>query len=124
MNVVDSSAWVEYFAGGENAFEFAAAIEDTDQLIVPSLAIYEVFKRVSQLQGEGAAMQAIAAMLGGKVADLTASVALEAARISLRERLSPADSIILATARLESATLWTQDAHFDGLDSVEYRTKA
>ena len=124
MNVVDSSAWVEYFAGGTNASEFAAVIEDVECLVVPSLTVYEVFKHVMELRDEGAAMQAAGVMLGGRVVDLTTSVALEAARLSLREGLSLADSVILATARLEDAVLWTQDAHFEGLESVEYRAKS
>lgn len=124
MNVVDSSAWIEYFVGGSNADEFAAAIEADEDLVVPSLAIYEVFKRTVQLRGESAALEAVAVMLLGRVVDLSASVALEAARVSLQQSLPLADSVILATARLEDATLWTQDSHFEGLEGVEYREKA
>jgi len=123
VNVVDSSAWVEYFAGGASAADFAPAIEATEDLVVPSLALFEVFKRVAQIAGEGAALEAAGVMLAGRVVDLTASVALEAARVSLEEGLAMADSIILATARLENAVLWTQDAHFEGLAGVEYRAK-
>lgn len=123
MNVVDSSAWVEYFVGGANAGEFAEPIEDTPCLVVPTLAVYEVFKRLTQLAGESAALEAAAVMLAGDVADLTPAVALEAARVSLAEGLALADSIMLATARLEDATFWTQDAHFEGLEGVEFRAK-
>jgi predicted nucleic acid-binding protein len=45
MNVVDSSAWLEYFAYGSNASFVAAPIEAIDELVVPSLTIYKVFKR-------------------------------------------------------------------------------
>ena len=124
MNVVDSSAWIEYFADGDNASEFAGSIEHTDQLVVPSITVYEVFKRVVQLKGESAALEAVGVMLTGRVVDLTSGVALEAARISLEMKLAMADSIVLATARLEGAVLWTQDAHFRGLDGVEFRAKA
>ncbi|HYJ78463.1 MAG TPA: hypothetical protein VEW03_02580 [Longimicrobiaceae bacterium] len=47
MNVVDSSAWLEYLANGSNAPLFAAAIEEIDRLIVPTISVFEVFKRVS-----------------------------------------------------------------------------
>lgn len=124
MNVVDSSAWTEYFADGPNASLFAEPIEATGALVVPSLTLYEVFKRVVLLKGETAALEAISVMLGGRVVDLTAGVALEAARISLEERLAMADSIILATARLEDAVLWTQDVHFRGVKGVEYRERS
>lgn len=121
MNVVDSSAWVEYFAGGPNAEEFAEVIRDTDNLLVPSLAIYEVFKRLVQLRGEGDAITGVAGMLQGRVVELSASGALEAARVSLKDGLPLADAVIYSVARSEGATLWTQDAHFEGMDGVEFR---
>ncbi len=123
MNVVDSSAWVEYFVGGSNADEFAVAIETTEDLVVPTMCVLEVFKRVTQLKSESAAMEAVGLMLQGRVVDLNSGIALEAARISLDEGFAMADSIILATARLEGAVLWTQDAHFEGLEGVEFRAK-
>jgi predicted nucleic acid-binding protein len=121
VNVVDSSAWLEYFADGPNAGFFAPAIENTSDLLVPSLVLYEVFKRVNQQRGEGAALQAIAVMQQGTVIDLDASLALAAARTSIDLRLPMADSVILATARGHAAVLWTQDADFRGLPDVEYR---
>ncbi len=124
MNVVDSSAWLEYFADGENASEFAGVIESPEAAVVPSLTVYEVFKRIRQIKDEATALDAAAVMVQGRVVDLTASLALEAARLSLETGLAMADSIILATARSENATLWTQDAHFLGLPHVEYRPRA
>lgn len=120
MNVVDSSGWLEYFADGPNATFFAAAAEDVSQLIVPSISIYEVFKRVLQQRGEADALRAIAVMIQGAVVDLDAGLALDAARMSVERGLPMADSIMLATAQAYDATLWTQDAHFEGLDGVQY----
>jgi predicted nucleic acid-binding protein len=121
VNVVDSSCWIEYLGDGPNASEFAPAIEAPDELIVPALTLYEVFKRVCQLKGESVALEAVGLMLQGRVVELSASLAIAAARASIDEGLSMADATILATARSEGATLWTQDAHFGGLDGVEYR---
>ena len=123
MNVVDSSAWLEYFANGTNASFFAGAIEAIDELIVPSLTIYEVFKRVLQQRDDGDALRAVAVMQQGSVVDLDARVAMFAARVSLETRLPMADSIVLATARLHQATLWTQDADFASVPGVRYRAK-
>jgi toxin FitB len=123
MNVVDSSAWLEYFAGGPNAQFFAKAIESTAELIVPTLGLYEVFKRVAQQRDEGQALQAVAMMQQGTVVDLDAGLALAAARVSIERRLPLADSIMLATAQAWDATLWTQDADFDGVDGVKYVAK-
>ena len=121
MNVVDSSAWLEYFAGGANAGFFARAIEETDKLVVPTLSLYEVFKRVIQQKSEGDALQAAAVMSQGAVVELDARLALDAARVSVDYRLPMADSVMLATAMAFDATLWTQDEHFRGLPGVRYR---
>jgi predicted nucleic acid-binding protein len=123
VNVVDSSAWLEYFGDGPCSPEFAQVIEDPVDLVVPSLTVFEVFKRTFQLKGEAAALETVAVMLQSRVMDLSATLALDAARISLKEGLPMADSVILATARSESAVLWTQDAHFADLPNVEYREK-
>jgi predicted nucleic acid-binding protein len=121
MNVVDSSAWLEYFANGPNAAFYAPAIEKTSDLLVPSLTLYEVFKRVLQQRDEGHALQAVAVMEQGTVIDLDAPLALIAARTSVEHRLPLADSVVLATARAHEAVLWTQDADFKGMAGVEYR---
>ncbi len=123
MNVVDSSGWLEYFADGPNAQFFATAVEDPAQLIVPTISIYEVFKRVLQQVDEHAALQAVAVIQQGQVVDLTHPLALRAAAISVALRLPMADSIILATARSYGATLWTQDADFENVEGVRYVQK-
>jgi predicted nucleic acid-binding protein len=120
MNVVDSSGWLEYFADGPNARFFSRAIEAAADLVVPTVSVYEVFKRVLQQRGEGEALQAVAAMLRGTAADLTAPVAVAAARISLDLGIPMADSIMLATARAWDATLWTQDSDFARVPEVRY----
>ena len=121
MNVVDSSAWLEYFGDGPNAGEFADAISETESLIVPTLTLFEVFKRIRLGKDLDAALYAVAQMQRGRVVDLDAHVAVAAAELSAESGLPMADSIILATAGAEDAVLWTQDAGFEGLDGVEYR---
>jgi len=123
VNVVDSSAWLEYFGDGPNAGIFAEAIESPDELVVPTLTLFEVFKRTCQLTDEGTALAAIAVMLQGRVVELSATLAIDAARLSLEIGLAMADAIILATARAEDAVLWTQDSHFEGLENVEFHEK-
>ena len=120
MNVVDSSGWLEYFAGTERAQFFAPVIERIGDLIVRSITLHEVFKRVLQQRGEGDALQAIALMSQGQVVTLDAGIALSAAHLSADLKLPMADSIILATARAYSATLWTQDSDFQGMEGVRH----
>ena len=123
MNIVDSSGWLEYLADGPNAGFFAPAIEQVAELLVPTLNLYEVFKRVLQQQGEGAALQSVAVMVQGRVVELDADLALESARVSVERQLPMADSIMLATAAAYGATLWTQDRDFAGIAGVRYIEK-
>jgi predicted nucleic acid-binding protein len=92
--------------------------------VVPTLSLFEVFKRVLVQCGEGEALQAVALMMQGRVSELTAPLAVAAARLSTETRLPLADSVILATARAFKATLWTQDVDFEGLPGVRYVAKA
>jgi len=123
VNVVDSSGWIEYFTEGPNSGFFARAIENVDELIVPALTIYEVFKWVSRERGETEALKAIAHIQLGEVVDLDSKMAIFSARLSLQTKLPMADSIVYATARAREATLWTQDDDFDGLDDVKFIAK-
>jgi len=123
MNLVDSCGWLEYFADGPNAEFYAAALEDTASLLIPTICLLEVFKRIFQQRGEDAALQAAAAMHQGLIVPLDASLALRAARISSDLGLPLADSVILATARTYLGVIWTQDAHFKGLEGVRYTAR-
>jgi len=124
MNVVDSCGWLEYFGDGPNAEFFGEPLEATAELIVPSLSVYEVFKRVAQQRGEGSALEAVAIMQQATLVNLTPSLALSAARISLDLQLPMADSIMLGTARSFEATFWTQDADFADIGDIRYVAKA
>ena len=124
MNVVDSSAWLSYFAGDTNSHLFAKPIEDMARLLVPSITITEVFKNVLHQSSEASALIAIAHMRQGKVLALDAELALSAALWGIELKLPLADSIIYATARKYNAIIWTQDADFKGLESVEFHPKA
>lgn len=123
MNVVDSSGWLEYFADNPNADVFATPILEIDNLIVPSISLLEVFKRVLQQRGQDAALQTVALMKQGQVVPLDETLALQAAKLGLEHKLPLADSVMLATARAFDATLWTQDADFDGIDGVRFIRK-
>ena len=122
-HVVDSSGWVEYFVNGANADAFAAPTQDIENLIIPTISLYEVFKRVLLEFGEDEALATIGQMSLGKVVDLDRNIAIHAARVSLEFKLAMADSIILATARINNATLWTQDEHFKDIEGVKYIEK-
>ena len=120
MNVIDSSGWIEYFTDGVNADFFDSPIRDFESLIVPTICLYEVFKRVLLVLGDDKALKTIGQMSLGTVVDLDRNIAMRAAQISLNVKLAMADSIILATAREYDAILWTQDEHFKDLEGVRF----
>lgn len=124
MNVVDTSGWLEYFFDGKNAAFFAQPILQVDQLIVPTLSLYEVFKRTHLQLDENAALRLTTTMQQARVVELDVSIALMAAKLSVEIKLPMADSIILATARRLGATLWTQDADFKSIVGVKYVEKS
>ncbi len=123
MNLVDSCGWLEYLADGPTAGFFAPAIEDADELLVPTLCILEVFKRVLQQRGEDAALQAAALMQQGQVVDLDSGTAVTAAKIGHELKLPMADAVIVATARIHNAIIWTQDSDLKDVEGVKYVKK-
>ncbi len=123
MNLVDSCGWLEYLADGPNAGFFASSLENLKRLLVPTICITEVFKRVLQQRGEDAALQAAALMQQGNVVDLDSAIAIEAARLGYKHNIPLADGVILATAYMHKAVIWTQDADFKGLRDVKYKEK-
>ena len=123
MNVVDSSGWVEYLTKGKNGPDFLPIIRDSPNLIVPTIVIYEVVKRVAIQLGTDTALEITGVMSAGLEAGLDRKIAIDAAQISKDLKLSMADSIILATAQAYDAELWTQDAHFKAIEGVHYIEK-
>jgi len=120
MNLVDSSCWLEFFAGTRVGDAVAPVIEDNNHLIVPSIILYEVFKKLLLEVGEDRAIMAIAHMKLGKVRELDADLAIYSAKIGKEFKLAMADSIIYATALKNDCLLWTQDKHFKDLHGVKY----
>ena len=123
MNIVDSSAWLSYFAGDANAEIFSTPIENIDKLIVPSITITEVFKYILRQRGENMALEAIAHIQQGKVVSLDSSLAIDAAKYGIDYKLPLADSIIYATGQKFGALIWTQDVDFKSLEGVKYYPK-
>ncbi len=123
MNLVDSSGWLEYFANGKNAKFFAPVIEDTKKLIVSTINLYEIFKKILKEKDENSALQAIALMQQAKVVEVNTSIAISAAKISYDKNIPMVDSLIYTTARFFNAIVWTQDSDFKDLDGVKFIKK-
>jgi len=123
VNVVDSSGWLEYFAGGQNAKKFSAPIKATEELVVPTICIYEISKVILRESDENHLLQSLAAIQKAQVIELSSAISTAAAKISLQYKMPMADSIIYATAKNHNATLWTQDVDFKGMPDVNYIPK-
>ena len=121
MNLVDTSGWIEYFFAGPNASFFSGPIEAIEELVVPSICLYEAFKKISIVADSSQALRAIAQMQQARVVNLTADISLKASLISIQHKLPMADSLIYATAKTVGAIVWTQDEHFRGLPQVNFR---
>ncbi len=124
MNVVDTSGWLEYFEGGQNAKEFSIPIKEIKELVVPTICIYEISKIILRESDENHLLQALAAIQKGQTVSLTPSLSIAAAKASLRYKLPMADSIICTTAKHFNATVWTQDIDFENLPNVNYIQKS
>jgi len=123
MNIVDSCGWLKYFEDDSNAYFFSPIIQNTAELIVPTITITEVFKRIVQQKDEDLALQAIAVMHQGKVVNLSSAIAVTAAQLGTLHKLPLTSSIIYSTAKHTKSTIYTQDADFKNLDKVKYIEK-
>lgn len=123
MNIVDTSGWLEYFAESKNSIHYEKAIAQIDRLIVPTIVLYEVFKKIANEYDEDKALMAIAHMKLAKVVDINETIAIYAAKISIEKKMPMADSIIYATAEMYGATVYTQDEHFSKLANVKHFSK-
>jgi len=123
MNLVDSSGWLEYFSDDKNAKFFAPIIENTKELIVSSINIYEIYKKILTERDESSALEAIAIMHQSKIIDVNSVISIEAARLSVNNQIPMADSLIYITARMNDAVVWTQDYDFKNLEGVKFIKK-
>ena len=123
MNVVDSSGWIEYFQDTPRANWFAAAIEDRDRLLVPTISLFEVHRVLSRALPAELVETCLDVMRRGRVLDLTDRRAIAASEAATRYRLALADAAIYSMALEHGATLWTQDVDYEGLPGVSYSAK-
>lgn len=123
LNLVDSCGWLEYVTGGANADFFEAALLDTGRLIVPTLCLYEVGKRMLITQGEAAALEVLEMMQKSRVVQLAPVDHFAAAKTSVLHKLAMADALIWQTAQSLGATLYTQDGGLKAMSGVQFQAK-
>jgi len=123
--LIDSYGWIEYFGDGPLADSYAVFVEKADEkgTVTPTIVIYEVYMKIKSVKGEEKALEAYAQMSRTKIVDLTGSLCLEAADISMSLNLGMADSIIVATAKAYNAQIVTSDEHLKKMDKVKFINK-
>jgi len=123
MNIIDTSLWIEFFAGTPLDESIVNVIGNSEEMYVPSICLYEVRKKFLNDNDLETAVAVIDIMKNSTVINLDSEIALLASDIGKQHRLPMADSIIYATAVLWDAELYTQDKHFENLERVHYFLK-
>ena len=123
MNVVDSSGWIEFFLAGPNGLTFKSVIEQRDQLLVPTIALFEVHKILSRSLSAELVDRCLDVMRLGRVLDLTDRRAIAASKVARQHRLALADAAMYSMAQEHGANFWTQDIDYQDLTGVRYFAK-
>ena len=116
--LVDSFGWIQFFGDEAGAERYEPYLNRLDSLLVPTIVLYEVLKKVYQGWGDVEAQRFLSRALRAQVIPLDEQLAVAAVDISLTHKLAMGDAIIYATARQFGAELVTSDPHFKDLPSV------
>ena len=123
MIIVDSCGWLEWFTDGKLADSYKKYLVDQDNILMPAIILYEVYKILKREVGEEKALLAAGYMKNLPVIPLDETLALAAADVALRESLAMADAMIVAAARLNNCKIITSDADLKDQTGVEYIPK-
>lgn len=124
MNIVDASGWIEFFLAGANGPTFKPVIENTRELLVSSVNMYEVHRVLSRKLPVELRDMCLEVMRRAPVIELNDERAIAASQLSLKHGLAMADAAMYAIALEHKAVLWTQDPDYQGLKGVKYFPKA
>ncbi len=123
MTLVDSVGWIEFFTDGPLASEYAKYLQKPSEVIVPTIVLYEVYKKIKRERNEELALVAVATMQNARIVPLTEELSLSAADVSLGHKLAMADAIVYASTLQENAELITSDKDLKDLPHVIYFPK-
>ena len=123
MNVLDSSAWIEFFLGSQAGQRYRPIAADSVKLLVPTVALYEVHRYLSRTASNDLREGSLNVMRQARVIDLTDARAIAASEAAQKHKLAMADAIMYSIAQEFNATFWTQDADYKGLPGVQYKVR-
>lgn len=118
MIVVDSFGWIEYFTDGPLADDYEKYLNKPEEIITPSIVVYEVYKKIRRERGQRDALIALDQMKKTKIIPLDDALAAKAADTSLTHGLAMADSIVYTTGLEHKAGVITSDADLKDLPEV------
>jgi len=123
--LIDSYGWIEYFTDGALSDSYAPYVEkvDGENYVTPTIVVYEVYRKIKNLQGEQKALETFSQISRTRIVELTSAISLKAADVSINLKLGTADAIILATAQECNAEIVTSDKHLKDLERVKYINK-
>ena len=120
MTLVDSFGWIEFFTDGPLAGEYAKYLQRPSEVLVPTVVLYEVYKKIKAEKNEESALIAIGTMQNAQILPLTETLSVSAADLSLSHKLAMADAIVYASAIQENVGVVTSDKDLKGLPNVTY----
>jgi predicted nucleic acid-binding protein len=123
LSLVDSSGWIEYLTDGAKADLFAPYLENEELLLVPSIVLYEVYKKLLGAADNSPAIRNVPGRFVSQAlrainTAFDVDVAVRAVAASRNLKLAMADAIIYASAQFHEAQLITSDSHFVDLPGV------
>ena len=124
MKLVDSCVWAEVLMATPTGQAFKSKLPPEGQLLVSTMVLYELGKWLARNVDSRIADQVLVTLLNSRVVEPTASIALQAAELSVTYKLHALDALIYATALEHDAQLVTCDAHFKDLPQVDYTPKS
>ncbi len=123
MIIVDSRGWLEWFTDGALADSYKKYLADSDNILVPAIVLYEVYKVLKRGAGEEKALLAAAYMRSSRLIPFDDTLALAAADIALQKNLAMADAIIVAVSKAHNCRIVSSNADLKELDNVDYIQK-
>jgi predicted nucleic acid-binding protein len=123
MIIVDSCGWLEWFTDGKLANQYKEYLVSPENLLMPAIILYEVYKILKREVGEEKALLAVGYMKKSTVIPFDDTIALVAADIALQEKLAMADAIIVAISRIHNCKIISSDADLKGQANVSYIPK-
>jgi len=123
MIIVDSCGWLEWFTDGALADNYKQYLADSDNILVPAIVLYEVYKVLKRGAGEEKALLAAGYMRSSRLIPFDDTLALAAADIALQKNLAMADAIIVAVSKAHNCRIISSDADLKDLDNVDYIEK-